>query len=777
MSQPVGPEGTITPAALPALDVAGIIAQELKVPRAGVSRTMEMVTEGATVPFMARYRKEVTGGLDEVQLQQIVDRAQALAELEARRKTVVHSIAEQGKLTPELLARITGTLSRTELEDLYLPYRPKRRTRAMIARERGLEPLADRLWSPQEWPRLAAGREREQAAAAFVSAEKQVPDVEAAWAGARDIVAERIADSADARAGLRALALSQGVLRAAAAGEGNEPERLKFKDYFDFSGPAAKLPSHRVLALRRGESEGFLRVDLEVDRDGSLARLRSLFVGAGQRPPRDFEAALVDGYDRLLAGAIEADVRQTLKDSADAEAIRVFAENLRHLLLAAPLGGKRVLALDPGFRTGCKVVVLDDTGKLLANGVVYPHEPQRQTEAAGREVVALCQRHRVEAIAIGNGTAGRETEAFVRALKKDGRLPESCLVVSVNESGASVYSASEIARQELPDHDVTVRGAVSIGRRLQDPLAELVKIDPRSIGVGQYQHDVNQSLLGKALDGVVESCVNAVGVEVNTASARLLEYVSGIGPTLARNIVEHRAAKGSFRSRRDLKKVPRLGPKAFEQAAGFLRVRESDNPLDGSAVHPESYDVVERMAADLGVRVGELVGRPDLVKRIDVLRYRDERRGEPTLRDIVSELEKPGRDPRQSFEQTSFREDVTEIAHLREGMVLDGVVTNVTAFGAFVDVGVHQDGLVHVSELAHRFVKDPAEVVTVGARVKVRVLKVEQDRKRIALSIKQATAAPAAGGAPAAGAAPPAGKKEPPKPPPPGPFNAPRFRR
>jgi uncharacterized protein len=771
MSQPVGPEGTITPAALPALDVAGIIAQELKVPRAGVSRTMEMVTEGATVPFMARYRKEVTGGLDEVQLQQIVERAQALAELEARRKTVVQSIAEQGKLTPELLARITGTLSRTELEDLYLPYRPKRRTRAMIARERGLEPLADRLWSPQEWPRLAAGREREQAAAAFVSAEKQVPDVEAAWAGARDIVAERIADSADARAGLRALALSQGVLRAAAAGEGNEPERLKFKDYFDFSGPAAKLPSHRVLALRRGESEGFLRVDLEVDRDGSLARLRSLFVGAGQRPPRDFEAALVDGYDRLLAGAIEADVRQTLKESADAEAIRVFAENLRHLLLAAPLGGKRVLALDPGFRTGCKVVVIDDTGKLLGNGVVYPHEPQRQTEAAGREVAALCQRHRVEAIAIGNGTAGRETEAFVRALKKDGRLPESCLVVSVNESGASVYSASEIARQELPDHDVTVRGAVSIGRRLQDPLAELVKIDPRSIGVGQYQHDVNQSLLGKALDGVVESCVNAVGVEVNTASARLLEYVSGIGPTLAKNIVEHRAAKGSFRSRRDLKKVPRLGPKAFEQAAGFLRVRESDNPLDGSAVHPESYDVVERMAADLGVRVGELVGRPDLVKRIDVLRYRDERRGEPTLRDIVSELEKPGRDPRQSFEQTSFREDVTEIAHLREGMVLDGVVTNVTAFGAFVDVGVHQDGLVHVSELAHRFVKDPAEVVTVGARVKVRVLKVEQDRKRIALSIKQATAAPAAA------AAPPAGKKEPPKPPPPGPFNAPRFRR
>jgi protein Tex len=506
----------------------------------------------------------------------------------------------------------------------------------------------------------------------------------------------------------------------------------------------AKLPSHRILALRRGESEGFLRLGLEVDRETCLTRLR----GQLRRPPghplaRDFDAALTDAYDRLLAPSIELDVRLQLKERADAEAIRVFAENLRHLLLAAPLGGRRMLALDPGFRTGCKTVALDETGKLLENGVVYPHEPQRQVEGARKEVVRLVTRHKLSAVAIGNGTAGRETEAFVRAMKKEGLLPEDFLIVSVNESGASVYSASEIAREEFPDQDVTVRGAVSIGRRLQDPLAELVKIDPKSIGVGQYQHDVNQVQLGRALDGVVESCVNAVGVELNTASAKLLAYVSGVGPTLAKNIVEHRAAHGPFRSRRDLRKVARLGPKAFEQAAGFLRVRGGEEPLDASAVHPESYDVVERMATDLGVPVATLVGNGELVRRLDIRKYVDERRGEPTLRDIVAELEKPGRDPRQSFEETKFREDVTDIAHLQEGMVLEGVVTNVTAFGAFVDVGVHQDGLVHVSELAHKFVKDPAEVVKVGDRVKVRVLKVEKDRRRIALSIKQASAPPA----------------------------------
>jgi protein Tex len=736
---------------IPSIDVAGVIAGELKLPLASVARAVALLTEGATVPFVARYRKEVTGGMDEVQLQTTKERASELTELADRRKTVIESIASQGKLTDELFRRLVGTLSRTELEDLYLPFRPKRRTRAMIARERGLEPLADLLWTAEG--KLPAARDK--VAEAFVSADKGVPDVEAAWAGARDIVAERISDDADARAALRTLTAGEGVLRSQPSGEGNEPERLKFKDYFEFAEPVAKLPSHRILALRRGESEGFLRLGLEVDREGCLGRLR----GQLRRPPghplaRDFDLALCDAYDRLLAPSIELDVRLQLKERADAEAIRVFAENLRHLLLAAPLGGHRVLALDPGFRTGCKTVALDETGKLLENGVIYPHEPQRQVEGARKEVARLVAKHQLTAVAIGNGTAGRETETFVRTMKKDGLLPEACLVVSVNESGASVYSASEIAREELPDHDVTVRGAVSIGRRLQDPLAELVKIDPKSIGVGQYQHDVNQSQLGRALDGVVESCVNAVGVELNTASAKLLSYVSGVGPTLAKNIVEHRTTHGPFRSRRDLRKVARLGPKAFEQAAGFLRVRGGEEPLDGSAVHPESYDVVERMAKDLGVKVAALVGNSELVRRLDISKYVDERRGEPTLRDIVAELEKPGRDPRQSFEELRFREDVTEIAHLQEGMVLEGAVTNVTAFGAFVDVGVHQDGLVHVSELAHKFVKDPAEVVKVGDRVKVRVLKVEKDRKRIALSIKQASAPPA--GAPRPGEARPA---------------------
>ena len=545
-SDPSPPPADATPSPpvpvppIPAIDVAGVIAQELKLPLASVARAVELLTEGATVPFMARYRKEVTGGMDEVQLQTTKDRASELQELDARRRTVLESIASQGKLTDELFRRIVGTLSKTELEDLYLPFKPKRRTRAMIARERGLEPLADLLWSTEGSP---AGS-RDSLAQAYVSTEKGVPDLEAAWAGARDIVAERISDDADARSALRTLTAAEGVLASQPSGEGNEPERLKFKDYFQFSEPVAKLPSHRILALRRGETEGYLRLGLDVDREACLTRLRGQF----KRPPRhplarDFEVALCDSYDRLLAPSIELDVRLQLKERADAEAIRVFAENLRHLLLAAPMGGKRILALDPGFRTGCKTVALDETGKLLENGVIYPHEPQRQIENARKEVARLVARHQLSAVAIGNGTAGRETEAFVRAMKKDGLLPEGCLVVSVNESGASVYSAWEIAREEFPDQDVTVRGAVSIGRRLQDPLAELVKIDPKSIGVGQYQHDVNQSQLGRALDGVVESCVNAVGVEVNTASAKLLAYVSGVGPTLAKNIVDHRAAQ------------------------------------------------------------------------------------------------------------------------------------------------------------------------------------------------------------------------------------------
>jgi uncharacterized protein len=768
-AQPVPP--------VPPIDVAGVVARELKIARAGVEKTIGLLGEGATVPFMARYRKEVTGGLDEVQLQAIKDRTEELAELAARRQTVVESIASQGKLTDELFQRITTTLSKTELEDLYLPFKPKRRTRAMIARERGLEPLAAVLWAQES----GVAGSREALAAPYVSAEKEVPDADAAWAGARDIVAEEVSDNADARAQLRTLALEQGSLRTRVIGDpGNDPEKLKFKDYFDFAEPAAKLPSHRILAMRRGENEGVLRLELEVDRDVSLAKLRSLFV----KNPKaalagDFEVALADGHDRLLGPSIELDVRLALKQRADTEAIRVFAENLRHLLLSAPLGGKRLLALDPGFRTGCKLVILDETGKLLVHTVIYPHEPQRQVEAARREVASAVSKLDIEAIAIGNGTAGRETESFVRAMKKDGLIPESCLVVSVNESGASVYSASEIAREELPDQDITVRGAVSIGRRLQDPLAELVKVDPKSIGVGQYQHDVNQTLLEKALDGVVASCVNGVGVEVNTASAKLLAYVSGIGSSVAKNIVEHRAAHGPFKARRDLKKVPRLGPKAYEQAAGFLRLRGAENPLDASAVHPESYDVVEKMAADLKVPVAALVGKPELVKQIDIRKYVDERRGEPTLRDIVSELEKPGRDPRQSFEETKFRDDVTEMAHLQEGMVLDGIVTNVTAFGAFIDVGVHQDGLAHVSELAHKFIKDPAEVVKVGDRVKVRVLTVDRDRKRIGLSIKQASApaAPVKREEQRRPSPPPSGGRPPEKKPPASPFNAIRFKR
>ncbi len=705
------------------MDLAAVIAKELEVPRGGVERALALFAEGATIPFVARYRKEVTGHLDEVQLGKISERAEYLTELEARRATILASIAEQGKLTDELRRRIEATGSKTELEDLYLPYKPKRRTRAMIAREKGLEPLADLIW--------AQGRGIEVP-----------PADEDAWQGARDIVAERIADDADVRAALREQARADGAL-ASRVVKGKEGEGAKFQDYFDYREPARTIPSHRLLALRRGENEGFLRVALDVDRDAAVGRVRGRIIrDARATLIRQLDQAIDDAYDRLLRPSIEADVRVTLKERAEGDAIAVFADNLRHLLLAPPLGGKRVLAVDPGLRTGCKVVVLDEKGDLVEDTVVYP---TTRSEAEAKKVLAgLAARHRVEAVAVGNGTAGRETLALVKGMKAE--LPAGCVIVMVNESGASVYSASEVAREELPDKDVTVRGAVSIGRRLQDPLAELVKIDPKSIGVGQYQHDVHQPALHKALDGVVASCVNRVGVELNTASARLLAYVSGIGETLARNIVAHRAASGPFKARRDLLKVARLGPKAFEQAAGFLRVRGAKNPLDASAVHPESYDVVERMAADLGVDVAGLVGRAELVKKIDLRRYVDERRGEPTLRDILAELEKPGRDPRERFEEAGFRDDVTEFEHLQEGMVLEGVVTNVTGFGAFVDVGVHQDGLVHVSELAHRFVREPAEVVKVGDRVKVKVIKVDRERRRIGLSMKQASAPAASGG-------------------------------
>ena len=724
---------------------ANVIAAELGVPAPNVERTLALFAEGATMPFVARYRKEVTGGLDEVQLTQIQERFEYLTVLEERRQTVLGSIQDQGKLTDELKARILATQSKTELEDLYLPYKPKRRTRATIAKERGLEPLADLLWAQEK----ALAGTREALAAPFVDVEKGVPGVEEAWQGARDIVAERVASDADIRAELRTLGLQAGILRAketkpiAGETEDQRKERSKYRDYFDFGDKASTTPSHRVLAIRRGENEGFLKVALEVDRDASLVAIRKRVV----KEPKaalisELETAFADAYDRLLAPSVEVDVRALQNERADREAILVFADNLRNLLLAAPLGQKRILAVDPGFRTGCKIVALSRTGDLLEQTVIYPHEPQKREAEAHRTLADLCRKHRIEAIAIGNGTAGRESETFVKGMKAD--LPEGCLIVSVNESGASVYSASEIAREEFPDQDVTIRGSVSIGRRLQDPLAELVKIDPKSIGVGQYQHDVPQPALKRSLDGTVESCVNAVGVEVNTASVKLLSYVAGIGDTLAKNIVTYRAENGPFSRRRDLLKVPRLGAKAFEQAAGFLRIRGGEDPLDGSAVHPESYDVVTKMAKDLGVVVSDLVGHPDLVRRIDPKIYVDDRRGLPTLKDILQELEKPGRDPREQYEEVGFRDDVTEVGHLKEGMVLAGVITNVTAFGAFVDVGVHQDGLVHVSELAHRFVKDPKEVVKVGDRVKVKVLQVDLARRRIGLSIKQTQPVPVA---------------------------------
>jgi uncharacterized protein len=713
---------------------AEIISTELKLSTSQVERTLALLGEGATIPFISRYRKEATGGLDEVQIGSIDERRTYLAELDARKETVLKEIASQGKLDDGLRKKIESTLSKTELEDLYLPYKPKRRTRATIARDKGLEPLAEKILEQNE--REAS---REQLALPFLK--EDVPDTEAAFAGARDIVAERISERAEIRAALREQALSSGALVSTVI-PGKETEGAKFKDYFELREPAARVPSHRLLALRRGEKEGFLRVALEVDEAEALGKVRH-FVAVRQSAAlaRELEAALADGYERLLKPSIEVDVRLHLKERADAEAISVFAENLRHLLLQAPLGGKRVLALDPGFRTGCKTVVVDEKGDLQESTVIYP---DRHLDAATAAVEALCKKYRVEAVAVGNGTAGRETEGFLRKIAA--RLQGAKIVV-VNESGASIYSASEIARDEFPDEDVTVRGAVSIGRRLQDPLAELVKIDPKSIGVGQYQHDVHQPSLKKTLDGVVESCVNKVGVDLNTASWKLLAYVAGVGETLAKNIVGHRASAGAFRSRKQLLEVPRFGQKAFEQAAGFLRVRGGD-PLDDSAVHPESYDVVGRMAADLGVEVKGLVGNAQLARKIEVQKYVDDKRGLPTLKDIVAELEKPGRDPRAEFEEVGFDPEVTEFQHLKEGMVLNGVVTNVTQFGAFVDVGVHQDGLVHVSELAHRFVKDPAEVAKVGDRVKVKVIKVDAERKRIGLSVKQASAPPVNNAAP-----------------------------
>lgn len=765
-TKPISEPAQPTPTWNVQLDRAAVIAAELNLRPQQVERTLALLDEGATLPFIARYRKEATDGLGEVEIATITERGAYLTELVTRKSAVLTEIHKQGKLTDVLKQRIVKTLSRTELEDLYLPFKPKRRTRATIARERGLEPLAQLIWSqPDAAPSL------DELAAAYINAENSLPDTASVLSGARDIVAEQISDDAGVRAALRSFAIETGTLKSRLIkrkDEGDEvPEpgnerahgevkaqpktdkkddpALKFSDYFEYEESAKTIPSHRMLALRRGEKEGVLRVTLELDGDKASGVISQQVVRNPSSPLQgQLRLALEDSWDRLLKPAVEVDVRLALRERADAEAIRVFAENLRHLLLQAPLGGKRVLALDPGYRTGCKLAVVDGKGDLLAHDVIFATMSEsRRIEAAAR-LDDLVREHKVEAIAIGNGTASRETEGFVRKLAAAGKLPGVKIIV-VSEAGASVYSTSEIGRQEFPTHDPTVRSAASIGRRLQDPLAELVKIEPKSIGVGQYQHDVHQPTLKKQLDQVVESCVNNVGVDVNTASPKLLQYVAGVGETLAQNIANYRSQHGPFLSRRQLLDVPRMGPKAFEQAAGFLRIRENaESPLDSSAVHPESYDVVERMAQDLGVSVRELVGNSTLIKNVQITRYIDDRRGEPTLRDILAELEKPGRDPRQEFEEVGFNPDVTEVSHLKEGMILNGVVTNVTNFGAFVDVGVHQDGLVHISELSHRFIKDPAEAVKVGDRVKVKVLKVELDRMRVGLSIKGASEPPKA---------------------------------
>ncbi|MCK9264070.1 MAG: RNA-binding transcriptional accessory protein [Deltaproteobacteria bacterium] len=700
------------------------IARELGIRPQQVSSAAGLLAEGATVPFIARYRKELTGSLDEVVVAAIRERLSELKALDMRREAVIRSLTEQGVLTEDLSAAVNGARTLPELEDIYLPYRPKRRTRAIMAREKGLAPLADVLF------RQEIGTDPQAEAKAFVDPEKGVENVEQALAGARDIVAERIAEDAEVRAALRALFEKEAQLRSEVY-TGAEEDAATYRDYFNWQEKAAAAPSHRILAIFRGNREALLKISLRPPQDRALAVLAGMVLQGKCPCAEQVALAAEDGYKRLLTPSLENEMKAALKERADHGAIAVFARNLRELLMAPPLGGRRVLAIDPGYRTGGKVVCLDAQGALLHHDVIYPAaSSEKKIEEAGRTLKSLAKRFGIEAIAIGNGTASRETERFVRGLKLE--MP----VIVVNESGASVYSASEAARREFPDHDVTVRGAVSIGRRLMDPLAELVKIDPKSIGVGQYQHDVDQAKLKRKLDDVVESCVNAVGVEVNTASPELLTFVSGLGPVLAANMVAYRDKNGPFTRRTDLKQVPRLGAKAFELSAGFLRIRGGAHPLDASAVHPERYALVERMARDLGCSLEDLVRSGSLRERIDLKRYADGSVGMPTLKDIMAELDKPGRDPRESFEEFSFAEGVTGLDDLEPGMELPGIVTNVTNFGAFVDIGVHQDGLVHISQLADRFVKDPHQVVSVGRQVRVKVLEVDRVRKRISLSMK-----------------------------------------
>lgn len=701
------------------------VADKLNIDVKQVRATVELLDEGGTIPFISRYRKEATGSLDEVQIMQIRDEIERLRQLESRRAAIIKSIEGQGKLTEELRDKIDAAENLSQLEDLYLPYKPKRRTKATIAREKGLEPLAQKILLQENF-------DLDVEALQYVNEEKEVKNIMEALQGARDIIAEIVSENAESRAQLRNLFQRKAIIKSRVI-RGKEEEGEKFKDYFEWEEPLAQCPSHRMLAMRRGEKEDFLILDIKPEDEDAIELLNKQFVKAKNEAGKQVTEAVEDCYHRMLQSSIEAEMRMMHKELADTKAIQVFADNIRELLLASPLGQKAILAIDPGFRSGCKVVALNRQGKLLEETVIYPHEPQRRVVESENVVLAFCAKHNIEAIAIGNGTAGRETEAFIRKIDV---LPKDIPVIMVNESGASVYSASDVAREEFPDYDLTVRGAVSIGRRLADPLAELVKIDPKSIGVGQYQHDVDQSLLKNKLDEVVGSCVNAVGVELNSASKQLLTYVSGLGPALAQNIVEYRNENGPFKSRKELLKVPRMGEKVFEQSAGFLRIRDGANPLDKSSVHPESYHVVEKMATDVGCGIDELMTSKELRKQIKLVNYVSETIGLPTLQDILKELEKPGRDPRKSFEVFSFAEGIEKPEHLHVGMKLQGIVTNVTNFGAFVDVGVHQDGLVHLSHLSDTFVDDPNKVVKVQQVVNVTVMEVDLKRNRIALSMK-----------------------------------------
>jgi uncharacterized protein len=700
-----------------------LIAQQTSISEKQVRNTIQLFDEGATLPFISRYRKEATGGLDEVQIGAIKDAYVRQQEVEKRREAILKNIEEQGKLTPELRKQISGVFSMVELEDLYLPYKQKRKTRASMAVEKGLEPLAQLIF---------AGKESDPERKALSYLNDQVENVDAALQGARDIIAEWISENQNARSRVRSVFQRNAVITSKVKKK-KEEEGAKYRDYFEFSEPLSRIPSHRLLALRRGEEEGFLSVDISPDEDQAIENLDRIFLKGTSGSKDQLELAISDSYKRLLKPGIETEFSNLSKEKADQYAIQIFTENLRQLLLASPLGQKNVLAIDPGYRTGCKVVVLDSQGNLLADKVIYPFD--KSTEA-NYTLSELIQKYKVEAIAVGNGTAGRETEDFVKKLLSSAGRENEIGLFMVSEQGASIYSASDVAREEFPDKDVTVRGSVSIGRRLMDPLAELVKIDPKSIGVGQYQHDVDQNALKNALDVVVESCVNSVGVNLNTSSKHLLRYVSGLGPALAQNIVDFRAKNGNFKSRQQLLKVPRLGAKAFEQAAGFLRIENGVNPLDNSAVHPESYPIVERMASDVGTTVKDLVQKPELRKQINPAKYVTDNVGLPTLKDILQELEKPSRDPRAPVKKFEFDNAVRRPEDLRVGMVLPGIVTNITAFGAFVDVGVKQDGLVHLSQLADRYVKDPNEVVKLQQIVTVKVTEVDLGRKRIALSMK-----------------------------------------